>query len=194
MANLSEMPQMSNSQIQCNIIYPIQYSYGYTEVPAGYPAFSISYLIYSTSHQPMKRRSQKGRGIKLIGSWSHWLLIWCADWLMPVLEKRLRQSGKGRSRAWHRDGQASSCTTKLSTQPFDTCIRPANQHTHRPLSPRTSRTPKSTTAQLITRPKQQGQQSRVIAIDQIVLGRKTCKYYYETDELSNPRPIQSKKK
>ena len=49
-ANLSEMPQMSNSQILSNIIYPIEYSYGYTEIPAGYPTFSVAYLIYSTSH------------------------------------------------------------------------------------------------------------------------------------------------
>ena len=50
MANLSEILQMSNSQILSNILYPIEYSYGYTEVPAGYPTFSIAYLIYSTSH------------------------------------------------------------------------------------------------------------------------------------------------
>ena len=41
---------MSNSQIISNILYPIEHSYDYTEVPAGYPIFSIAYLIYSTSH------------------------------------------------------------------------------------------------------------------------------------------------
>ena len=50
MANLSEILQMSNSQILSNILYPIEYSYGSTEVPTGYPTFSIAYLIYSTSH------------------------------------------------------------------------------------------------------------------------------------------------
>ena len=35
--------------------------------------------------------------------------------------------------------------------------------------------------------------NRVFAIYQIVLGWKTCKYYYETDELPNPRPTQHKK-
>ena len=50
MANLSEMPQMSNSQIFSNILYTIEYSYGYTEVLAGSPAFSIAYLIHSASH------------------------------------------------------------------------------------------------------------------------------------------------
>ena len=33
----------------------------------------------------------------------------------------------------------------------------------------------------------------VLAIYQIMLGRKTCKYYYETDEFPNPRPTQPKK-
>ena len=47
---LSEMPQMSDSQTLSNIIYPIAYTYDYTQVPAGYPTFSIAYLIYSTSH------------------------------------------------------------------------------------------------------------------------------------------------
>ena len=47
---LSEMPQTSNSQILSNILYPIEYSYDYTQVPAGYSTFSIAYLIYSTSH------------------------------------------------------------------------------------------------------------------------------------------------
>ena len=36
--------------------------------------------------------------------------------------------------------------------------------------------------------------NRVFAIYQILLGWKTCKYYYETDELPNPRPTQPKKK
>ena len=31
------------------VVYPIEYSVGYTKVPAGYPTFSIAYLIYSTS-------------------------------------------------------------------------------------------------------------------------------------------------
>ena len=35
---------------------------------------------------------------------------------------------------------------------------------------------------------------RVFAIYQILLGWKRCKYYCETDELPNPRPIQPKKK
>ena len=47
---LSEMPQMPDSQTLSNIIYPIEYTYDYTQVPAGYPTFSIAYLIYSTSH------------------------------------------------------------------------------------------------------------------------------------------------
>ena len=34
---------------------------------------------------------------------------------------------------------------------------------------------------------------RVFAIYQIRLGWKTCKCYYETDELTNARPIQPKK-
>ena len=34
----------------CNILYYMEYSYDYTEVPAGYPTFSIACLIYSTSH------------------------------------------------------------------------------------------------------------------------------------------------
>ena len=37
-------------EIRSNILYPIEYSYDYTEVPAGYPSFSIAYLIFSTSH------------------------------------------------------------------------------------------------------------------------------------------------
>ena len=49
MANLSEILQMSNSQILSNILYPIEYSSGYTEVPTGYPTLSIAYLIHSTS-------------------------------------------------------------------------------------------------------------------------------------------------
>ena len=36
--------------------------------------------------------------------------------------------------------------------------------------------------------------SRVVATYQILLGWKACKYYYETDELPNPRPTQTKKK
>ena len=32
--------------------------------------------------------------------------------------------------------------------------------------------------------------NRVIAIYQLLLGWKTCKYYHETDELPNPRPTQ----
>ena len=35
---------------------------------------------------------------------------------------------------------------------------------------------------------------RVFATNQILLGWKTCKYYYETDELPNPRPTQPPKK
>ena len=35
---------------------------------------------------------------------------------------------------------------------------------------------------------------RVFAIYQMMLGWKTYKYYYETDELPNPRPTQPKKK
>ena len=35
---------------------------------------------------------------------------------------------------------------------------------------------------------------RVFAIYQIMLGWKTCKYYYETDELPNLRPITQPKK
>ena len=35
---------------------------------------------------------------------------------------------------------------------------------------------------------------RVFAMYQILLGWKTCKCYYETDELPNPRPTQPKKK
>ena len=34
---------------------------------------------------------------------------------------------------------------------------------------------------------------RVFATDQILLGWKTYKYYYETDILPNPRPTQPKK-
>ena len=36
--------------------------------------------------------------------------------------------------------------------------------------------------------------TRVFAIYQILLGWKTYKYYYETDELPNPRPTQPKEK
>ena len=73
-AYLSKMPQTSNSQILSNILYPIEYSYGYTEVPAGYPTFSIAYLIYSTpqwalitllervAYQPQRR--QRGSSSK----------------------------------------------------------------------------------------------------------------------------------
>ena len=43
---------MSKSQILSNILHPIEFSYDYTEVPAGYSTFSIAYLIYSTSHWP----------------------------------------------------------------------------------------------------------------------------------------------
>ena len=39
-------------EILRDIIYPTEYSYDFTEVPAGYLTFSISYLIYSTSHWP----------------------------------------------------------------------------------------------------------------------------------------------
>ena len=35
---------------------------------------------------------------------------------------------------------------------------------------------------------------RVLAIYQIMLGWKTYKYYYETDELPNPRPTQPQEK
>ena len=35
-------------EILSNILYPIEYSYDFTEVPAGYPSFAIAYLIYST--------------------------------------------------------------------------------------------------------------------------------------------------
>ena len=35
---------------------------------------------------------------------------------------------------------------------------------------------------------------RVFAIYQIMLGWKTYEYFYETDELPNPKPIQPKKK
>ena len=35
--------------------------------------------------------------------------------------------------------------------------------------------------------------NRVFAIDQIMLGWETYKYYYETAELPNPRPTQPKK-
>ena len=34
---------------------------------------------------------------------------------------------------------------------------------------------------------------RVFTIYQVLLGWKTCKYYYDTDELSNLRPTQPKK-
>ena len=34
---------------------------------------------------------------------------------------------------------------------------------------------------------------RVLAIYQILLGWNTCEYYFETDELPNPRPTQPKK-
>ena len=37
------------------------------------------------------------------------------------------------------------------------------------------------------------EQTIVFAIYQLLLGWKTCKYYYETDELPNPRPTQPKK-
>ena len=37
-------------EILSNIRYPIECSYDYAEVPAGYPPFSIAHLIYSTSH------------------------------------------------------------------------------------------------------------------------------------------------
>ena len=35
-------------EILSNILYPIEYSDDFTEVPAGYPSFAIAYLIYST--------------------------------------------------------------------------------------------------------------------------------------------------
>ena len=35
---------------------------------------------------------------------------------------------------------------------------------------------------------------RVFAIHQILLGWKTCKYYYETDELTNPGPKPTQEK
>ena len=35
---------------------------------------------------------------------------------------------------------------------------------------------------------------RVFAICQILMGWKTCKYYYETDELPNPKATQPKEK
>ena len=57
---------MSNSQIISNILYPIEYSYDYTEVPAGYPTFSIAYLIYSTSHYRLVlERNESTRSMKL---------------------------------------------------------------------------------------------------------------------------------
>ena len=52
-------------RILSNILYPIEYSYGYTEVPTGYPTLSIAYLIYSTSQKsivrtiPINRKSPK---------------------------------------------------------------------------------------------------------------------------------------
>ena len=53
---LAEMPQTSNSKILSNILYPIEYSYDFTEVPAGYPTLFIAYLIYSTSHESVATR------------------------------------------------------------------------------------------------------------------------------------------
>ena len=47
----STMPRVL--EIQSNILYHIEYSYDYTQVPAGYPTFSIAYLIYSTSKYSM---------------------------------------------------------------------------------------------------------------------------------------------
>ena len=41
-----------------NILYPIEYSYDYTDVPGGYPTFSIAYLIYSTSHNTIRSSSK----------------------------------------------------------------------------------------------------------------------------------------
>ena len=38
-------------EILSNILHPIEYSYGSTEVSTIYPTFSIAYLIYSTSHK-----------------------------------------------------------------------------------------------------------------------------------------------
>ena len=59
MANLSEILQMSNSQILGNILDPIEYSYGYTKVPTGYPTLSIAYLIYFTSQLFTQRLLEK---------------------------------------------------------------------------------------------------------------------------------------
>ena len=52
----STMPRVL--EILSNILHSIEYSYGSTEVPTGYPTFSIAYLIYSTSHffVPSERR------------------------------------------------------------------------------------------------------------------------------------------
>ena len=44
----STMPRVL--EILSNILHPIEYSYGSTEVSKIYPTFSIAYLIYSTSH------------------------------------------------------------------------------------------------------------------------------------------------
>ena len=44
-------------EILSNILYPIEYSYGSTEVPTIYPTFSIAYSIYSTSHMYMTMKT-----------------------------------------------------------------------------------------------------------------------------------------
>ena len=41
---------MSKSQVPSNILYHIEYSSDYTGGSAGYPTFSIPYLVYSISH------------------------------------------------------------------------------------------------------------------------------------------------
>ena len=45
------MPQISKSQVLSNILYHREYYYGYNGSSAGYPTFSIAYLVYSTSQQ-----------------------------------------------------------------------------------------------------------------------------------------------
>ena len=42
---------MSKYQILSNILYQIEYPSDYTGGSAGYPTFSIAYLVYSTTHK-----------------------------------------------------------------------------------------------------------------------------------------------
>ena len=83
----STMPRVL--EILSNILCSIEYSYGSTEVPTGYPTFSIAYLIYSTSHWAVGGASPRC-----------WRLLRYVTWIIPS-SSLLRQLVGTRSSIFH---------------------------------------------------------------------------------------------